>query len=88
MPVNSSTGSYNFVRYQFLKKTSQFFMLEKGFRPFSCTSRCAVLWVFCSLESMKNLLTEMCGSCRELIDRNLQGPLDPAIGNLSQLVIL
>ncbi|KAH9544940.1 hypothetical protein CY35_12G021500 [Sphagnum magellanicum] len=24
----------------------------------------------------------------ELIDRNLQGPLDPAIGNLSQLVIL
>jgi hypothetical protein len=35
-------------------------MLEKGFRPFSCTSRCAVPWVFCSLESMKNLLTEMC----------------------------
>jgi hypothetical protein len=42
MPVNSSTGSYNFVKYQFSRKNYPVLHAGEGsaFRPFSCTSSC------------------------------------------------
>jgi hypothetical protein len=66
MPVNSSTGSYNFVRYQFSRKNYPVLHAGEG----SCFQTLLLYQQMCSCLGVVFLR-----KYEEFIDRNVQSPI-------------